>query len=87
LTDSKTSKASVVLADVLQKEKMATLVGQKTSGVTVLIENLRINEEYDLVLPVADFYTNEGKNLNKEGIEPDIPVSGEDALNYILKKL
>jgi hypothetical protein len=87
LTDSKTSKTSEVLAAVLQNEKIATLVGQKTSGLTVLFENLRINEEYDLVLPVADFYTNEGKSLNKAGIEPDIPVSGEDALGYILKKL
>jgi hypothetical protein len=87
LTDSKTSKASEVLADVLQKEKIATLVGQKTSGVTVLIENLRINDEYDLVLPIAEFYTNEGKSLNKDGIVPEIIVSGEDALSYILKKL
>jgi len=87
LTDSKTSKGSEVLADVLQKEKIATLVGQKTSGASVLIKNLRINDEYDLVLPVAEFYTVEGKNLNKIGIEPDIPVSGEDVLNYILKRL
>ncbi len=87
LTDSKTSKTSEVLADVLQKEKIAILVGQKTSGASILIENLKINDEYDLVLPVADFYNSEGKNLNKDGIEPDKLVSGEDALTYILKSL
>ena len=87
LTDSKTSKASEVLAAVLQKEKTATLVGQKTAGSTFLLENLAINEEYDLVLPVADFYNAEGKNISKAGIEPDKVVSGEDALTFILKNL
>ncbi len=87
LTDSKTSKISEVLAYVLQKEKIASLVGQKTAGAPVLIENLKINDEYDLVLPVTEFYNTEAKNLNKDGIEPDKVVSGEDALTYILKSL
>ena len=87
LTDSKTSRASEVLAFVLQKEKIASLVGQKTSGASVLFENLRINDEYDLVLPVAEFYNTESKSLNKDGIEPDKIVSGEDALTFILKSL
>jgi len=87
LTDSKTSKVSEVLAGLLQKEKIASLVGQKTAGSTILLENLLINDEYDLVLPVSDFYNSEGKNLNKDGIVPDKEVSGEDALTYILKSL
>jgi C-terminal processing protease CtpA/Prc len=87
LTDSKTSKTSEVLAAELQKEKTATLVGQKTTGSTLLLENLTVNEEYDLFLPVADFYNSEGKNVSKTGIEPDKIVAGEDALTFILKNL
>lgn len=87
LTDSKTSKVSEVLADVLRKEKIASVVGQKTAGATILVEDLMINDEYDLVLPVADFYHCEGKSLNKIGVDPDRIVSGEDALKYILKTL
>jgi hypothetical protein len=87
LTDSKTSKASEVLAGVLQKERLATLVGQKTAGVSLFFENLVINDEYDLVLPVADFYKSESNNLNQDGIGPDKIVSGEDALIFILKSL
>jgi len=47
----------------------------------------KIENEYDLILPDSDYYTCEGKSLNKIGIEPDITVSGEDALNYVLKTL
>ncbi|MBV5313096.1 MAG: hypothetical protein JZU47_07350 [Prolixibacteraceae bacterium] len=85
LTDSKTSKVFEAWIDVLKKQKIATIVGQKTAGATWLTESLKINNEYDLILPVADYYTNEGKSLNKVGIEPDINVSGEDALTHILR--
>jgi hypothetical protein len=85
LTDSKTSKVFEALIDVLKKQKIATIVGQKTAGATWLTESLKINMEYDLILPVADYYTSEGKSLNKVGIEPDINVSGEDALTHILR--
>jgi hypothetical protein len=87
LTDSKTSKVSEILVYILKKEKIATIVGQKSAGATILSENLSVNNEFDLVLPVSDFYSTEGKSINMAGIEPDIPVSGEDALKYILKLL
>jgi C-terminal processing protease CtpA/Prc len=63
------------------------VVGQKTAGATILVEDLMINDEYDLVLPVADFYNCEGKSLYKIGVDPDRIVLGEDALKYILKTL
>ncbi|MDP2337359.1 MAG: S41 family peptidase [Bacteroidota bacterium] len=87
LTDSKTSKISEVLAYVLKREKIAVVVGQKTAGASAMVENLMINGEYGLVLPVADFYNCEGKSLNKIGVEPDRIISGEDALSNILKSL
>lgn len=85
LTDSKTSKVFEALIGVLRNQKIATIVGQKTAGATWLTESLKINNEYDLILPVADYYTSEGKSLNKVGVEPDINVSGEDALRYVLR--
>lgn len=87
LTDSKTSKVFEALIYALKKEKIATIVGQKTSGATMLSEKFLINKDYELVLPVSDFYTCDGKSLDRMGVEPDIAVSGDDALNYILKSL
>ncbi len=85
LVDSRTSKVAEVLTFVLKNEKIATIVGQKTAGAFEFSEHVTINSEYELNLPVADFYTGEGKSLNKIGIEPNVTVSGEDAMKYVLK--
>jgi len=52
-----------------------------------LVEQLPINKQFKLNLPVAEFYTTDGKTIGKEGIEPDIAVTGEDPLKYIQKNL
>lgn len=85
LADSKTSKAAEAIICVLKQEKIAIIVGQKTAGMTVLTESLRINNEFDLMLPSSDFYTIDGKNLNKVGVEPDIPLPADEVMTYIMK--
>ncbi len=87
LTDSKTSKISEVLVHILKTEKIAVIVGQKTNGSAFLVERLPVTAEVELVLPVAEFYMVGGKPIEKNGIEPDKPVSKEDILQYVLKKL
>jgi hypothetical protein len=87
LCDSRTSKGSEAIIYELKNEKIVTVAGQKTAGSTILTERLPINNEYELTLPIAEYYNCEGKSLNKSGIEPDITVSGEDVLRYLLKTL
>ena len=87
LTDSKTSKVAELTTYVIKDRKFATIVGQKTAGLTVLAGNLKLNSEYDLIIPECDFYTVEGKNLNRIGIEPDISKSGDDVMKYIFSAL
>lgn len=84
LTDAKTSRVAEMVASVLKGRKMATIVGQKSAGVTILTENLQINSEYDLVLPDCDFYSGDGKSLNKDGLEPDVVKSGDEVMKYVL---
>ncbi len=84
LADSKSSKVAEMLIYTLKSQKIATLVGQKTAGATLLTEYFAINTEYDLVLPDCDFFTPEGKSLNKIGVEPDIQRSGDEVMKYIL---
>ena len=87
LTDSKTSRVAEAMVYILKKEKIATIVGQKTAGASMLYEHILIINGYEIYLPVSDYFTSEGKSLNKIGIEPDIPVSGDDAMKYVLKVL
>ena len=87
LTDSRTSKVAEALVSILKSEKIATIIGQKTAGTTMFAEHIRISNDYVIIIPVSDYYTSEGKNLNKTGIEPDIKVPGEDAMKYVMKIL
>ena len=84
LTDSRTSRVAEILTYVMKSSKMATIVGQKTAGNSILTGNLIINGEYDLTLPDCEFFTDDGKSLNNKGVEPDISKSGDEALNYVL---
>ena len=84
LADGKSSKVAEMLIYALKKEKIATIIGQKTAGITFLPESLMINSEFDLILPDADFYSSDGKNLNRIGVEPDIQKSGDEIMNYVL---
>jgi len=83
LSDAKTSKVAEILVYILKVEKLATVVGQKSSGVSFLSENLMINNEFDLILPDSEFYTTEGKRVNKDGVEADIKLSGDQVMKYI----
>lgn len=87
LTDSKTSKVSEVLVHILKTEKIAVIVGQKTNGSAFLVERLPVTGEFELIFPVAEFYPANGKPVEKNGIEPNKPVSKEDILQYVLKNL
>ena len=87
VTDNRTSKVSEALVHLLKSEKRATIVGHKTVGSAFLVEQLPISKQFKLNLPVAEFYTTDGKTIGKEGIEPDVAVTGEDALKYIQKYL
>ena len=86
ITDNRTSKVSEALVFLLKSEKRATIVGQKTAGMSCLVEQLQVSKGFTLNLPVAEFYNSDGKPANKNGIEPDETVTGEDVLKYVLKK-
>jgi len=87
LTDSKTSRAAEMVTFTLKSRKIATIVGQKTAGLTVLAEGIKLNSVYDLILPDCDFYTTEGRSLNSIGIEPDMQKSGDEVMKYVLSVL
>jgi hypothetical protein len=87
LTDSRTSKVSELLVHILKTEKMVMVVGQKTSGSAFMVERISVNTDFELILPVAEFYSSDGKPFEKNGIEPDKTVTNEDILQFVLKNL
>ncbi|MBR5418985.1 S41 family peptidase [Candidatus Saccharibacteria bacterium] len=71
LTNGSTASASEIVAGALKDHDKATIIGEKTygKGSVQALENFLSGEM--LRVTVAKWYTPNGKNIDKEGIEPD----------------
>jgi hypothetical protein len=68
----------------LQHLKRATIVGEKTAGAMLSGEMFEVENGFSMMIPTADYYTFDGKRLDKIGVKPDVEVK-TDALEYVLK--
>jgi carboxyl-terminal processing protease len=75
LVDSNSASASEIVAGALQDYKAATLVGEKTFGKGTVQKVLNLDDGALLKVTVAHWYTPNGKNITKEGIEPNTKVA------------
>lgn len=75
LVDGGSASASEILAGALSDNGAAKLVGDKTfgKGSVQTIEDILGGGQ--LKVTVAKWYTPKGKNINKEGIKPDVTVT------------
>lgn len=74
LIDGSTASASEITAGALHDLAGAKLVGQKSYGKGVVQEVVNLNNGDELKVTVAKWYTPKGKNIQKQGIEPDEKV-------------
>jgi carboxyl-terminal processing protease len=75
LVDGSSASASEIVAGALQDYKVATLVGEKTFGKGTVQKVLNLDAGALLKVTVAHWYTPNGKNISKEGIEPNTKVT------------
>ena len=85
LIDKSTSGVAEAFAIFLKKEKIAVLAGQKSAGSPALINNLDLDKQYRISVPVARFYDKDGKSYQGTGIEPDIFSDEADIIKNLLK--
>jgi len=72
LVNEHSSSAAEMIAAFASENRLATLVGAKTAGRLVASSAFKVGEGYRVVLPVATFFTWQGRNLEGSGVEPDI---------------
>lgn len=74
LVDKGSASASEILAGALSEDKGIKLIGEKTYGKGSVQEFLPLSDGSTVKVTVAEWLTPEGRNINKEGISPDVEV-------------
>lgn len=81
LVDGGSASASEIVAGALKDHHAATLVGTKTFGKGTVQQIFELNGGASLKVTIARWFTPSGKNITKEGIEPNkkVELTAKDA--------
>ncbi|HEX2058717.1 MAG TPA: S41 family peptidase [Actinomycetota bacterium] len=74
LVNEGTASASEIVAGALQDQERATLIGTTTYGKGSVQEVVRLRDASALKLTTAAYLTPEGRDINGQGISPDVEV-------------
>lgn len=74
LINEGSASASEIIAGALKDNKAATIVGEKSFGKGSVQELINLGKKTVLKVTIALWYTPNGKNISKEGIDPDVKV-------------
>lgn len=78
LVDGGSASASEILSGALQDDKRAVLIGSKTFG-KGLVQSVRgLGDGSGLAVTIAKYLTPSGRDINHEGIQPDVVVDLTD---------
>lgn len=86
MVDGGSASASEILSGALQDNKRATLVGANTFG-KGLVQSVRgVGKGAGLAVTIAKYFTPSGRDINHEGIKPDVEISLTDAQKETFRK-
>nr|MDD3720188.1 S41 family peptidase [Candidatus Gracilibacteria bacterium] len=74
LVNGNTASASEITSGALREYNKAIIVGEKTYGKGSVQEPFELSNGGLLKLTIAKWFTPEGRNIDKDGIDPDIEV-------------
>lgn len=77
LIDGNSASASEILAGAIRDYEKGTLMGTTTFGKGIVQQTIMIGDGTAMKLTFAKYYTPNGENIHKKGIEPDIKVEYE----------
>ncbi len=87
LTSKITDSTCEPIVYALKKNKLATIVGERTAGAMLSAAIFHISDKYYISLPIADYYTFDGQRLDQIGVEPNVIVNPKDAFNFVINNL
>lgn len=80
LVDGSSASASEIVAGALQDYDAAKLIGERTFGKGTVQKIVSLSNGAELKVTIARWYTPKGRNITKEGIEPNqkVELKAED---------
>jgi hypothetical protein len=85
LTSKRTASACEALVSGLKREKNIQIIGEKTAGNMLSPTVHSIGNNYFLIVPTADYLTNQWESIENTGVQPDIKMKAKKALDFVLK--
>ncbi|ABG53502.1 C-terminal processing peptidase-2. Serine peptidase. MEROPS family S41A [Trichodesmium erythraeum IMS101] len=86
MVDGGSASASEILSGALQDNKRATLVGTKTFG-KGLVQSVRsVGKGAGIAVTIAKYFTPNGRDINKLGIQPDVKIPLSEKQKETLQK-
>ena len=82
LVDSGSASASEILAGAVKDYGIGTLVGTTTFGKGIVQRIISLSDGSSVKLTVSNYYTPNGNNIHKIGIEPDIEEKFDSEAYY-----
>jgi hypothetical protein len=86
LTNSRTASTCEPLVYGLKATHRAVVIGETTAGAMLNGEFFPVGDGFQLIVPTADYYTADGIRLDHRGVEPDIEVKSDKALDAALER-
>ena len=81
LVNGGTASASEILAGALQDDGRSALLGSQTFGKGVIQSLIPLGDGSGLAVTVARYLTPGGRDIQNQGISPDVALSGTEPLN------
>ena len=82
LVDMNSASASEILAGAIQDYGIGTLVGTTTFGKGIVQQVIPFQDGSAVKITVSGYFTPQGRNIHKVGIEPDITVEFDGEAYY-----
>jgi carboxyl-terminal processing protease len=86
LVDGGSASASEILSGALQDHHRAQIVGTKTFGKGLVQSVRNLGDGSGLAVTIAKYLTPDGRDINKDGIHPDVEVPLTEADRKVLQE-
>jgi hypothetical protein len=87
LTNSRTASTCEPIVYGLKQNKRAVIVGERTAGVMLNGESFKVEDNFSLIVPTADYYASDGYRIDQKGVVPNRVVNQAGALQYVMEHL